>query len=57
MPKDGFYTTIANVDHAIDSLGEARKSEKPWYLYIAFNAPHAPLQPLKEDYEKYEDHL
>ena len=54
VPKEGFYTTIANVDHAINFLGEARKSEKPWYLYIAFNAPHAPLQPLKEDYEKYE---
>jgi len=53
VPKDGFYTTIANVDHAINFLGEARKSEKPWYLYLAFNAPHAPLQPLKEDYEKY----
>lgn len=54
VPKDGFYTTIANVDHAINFLGDARKSEKPWYLYIAFNAPHAPLQPLKEDYEKYQ---
>ena len=54
VPKDGFYTTIANVDHAINFLGEARKSKKPWYLYIAFNAPHAPLQPLKEDYEKYQ---
>lgn len=54
VPKDGFYTTIANVDHAINFLGEARKSENPWYLYVAFNAPHAPLQPLKEDYEKYQ---
>ncbi|MBT8038241.1 MAG: arylsulfatase [Verrucomicrobiae bacterium] len=56
VPKEGFYTTIADVDHAIHFLGEARKSEKPWYLYIAFNAPHAPLQPLKEDYEKYQGH-
>ncbi len=54
VPKDGFYTTIANVDHAINFLGEARKTENPWYLYIAFNAPHAPLQPLKKDYEKYQ---
>ncbi len=53
VPKEGFYTTVANVDYAIDFLGEARKTDKPWYLYIAFNAPHAPLQPLKEDYEKY----
>jgi arylsulfatase len=53
IPAEGFYTTVANVDHAIDFLGEARKEKKPWFLYIAFNAPHAPLQPLKEDYEKY----
>ena len=54
VPQQGFYTTIANVDHAINFLGEARQTKKPWYLYVAFNAPHAPLQPLKEDYEKYE---
>lgn len=54
VPDSGFYTTVANVDHAIDFLGEARESDKPWFLYVAFNAPHAPLQPLKEDYERYE---
>ncbi|HEX5790754.1 MAG TPA: arylsulfatase [Luteolibacter sp.] len=53
VPKSGFYTTVANVDHALEFLGEARKEKKPWFLYIAFNAPHAPLQPLKQDYEKY----
>ena len=25
-----------------------------WYLYIAFNAPHAPLHALPEDYAKYQ---
>lgn len=54
VPAKGFYATVADVDFAIDFLGEARKTDKPWYLYIAFNAPHAPLQPLKEDYAKYE---
>ncbi len=53
VPESGFYTTIANVDHAIDFLGEARAEKKPWFLYIAFNAPHAPLQPLEADYKKY----
>ncbi len=53
VPKDGFYTTVADVDFAIDFLGEARDTNKPWYLYVAFNAPHAPLQPLQVDYEKY----
>ncbi|MDA7916502.1 sulfatase-like hydrolase/transferase, partial [Verrucomicrobia bacterium] len=54
VPDKGFYTTVANVDYALGFLQEARETKKPWYLYIAFNAPHAPLQPLKEDYEKYE---
>jgi len=53
VPKEGFYTTTAKVDYALKFLKEARETDKPWYLYVAFNAPHAPLQPLKEDYEKY----
>ena len=53
VPDKGFYTTVANVDYALDFLTEARKEKKPWFLYVAFNAPHAPLQPLKKDYKKY----
>ncbi len=54
VPETDFYTTVANVDFALDFLQEARATDKPWYLYVAFNAPHAPLQPLEEDYRKYE---
>ncbi|MCF7818958.1 MAG: arylsulfatase [Kiritimatiellales bacterium] len=53
VPEKGFYTTVANVDYAIRFLGEARETKKPWFLYVAFNAPHAPLQPLEADYKKY----
>lgn len=53
VPEEGFYTTIANTDFSIKFLEEARKTKKPWFLYIAHNAPHFPLQCLKEDYEKY----
>ena len=52
-PDKGFYTTVANVDYALKFLGEARETKKPWFLYLAFNAPHAPLQPLEADYKKY----
>jgi arylsulfatase len=55
VPKENFYTTIANVDYGIKFISEAREGKKPWFLYIAFNAPHAPLQPLKQDYEKYQN--
>ena len=53
VPEKGFYTTTANVDYALQFLTEARAEKKPWFLYIAFNAPHAPLQPLEADYKKY----
>lgn len=53
VPKDGFYTTIANVDFAKQFLAEAREEKKPWFMYVAFNAPHAPVQPLEKDYRKY----
>jgi len=53
VPASGFYTTVAKVDFALDFLEEARKSEKPFYLYVAFNAPHTPLHALPEDYAKY----
>jgi arylsulfatase len=52
VPGEGFYTTVANVDHALGFLEEARAEKKPWFLYLAFNAPHAPLQPLREDYAR-----
>jgi len=53
VPNSGFYATTANVDFSLEFIKEARAAAKPWFLYIAFNAPHAPIQPLKQDYEKY----
>ena len=53
VPPENFYTTVADVDFALRFLAEARQASKPWYLYVAFNAPHAPLHALPEDYRKY----
>lgn len=53
IPKTDFYTTVANVDFALKFLEESRKAKDPFYLYLAFNAPHAPLHALPEDYAKY----
>lgn len=41
-PGDGFYTTDAFVDNAIRFL-DAGDPSKPFFLYLAFNAPHFPL--------------
>ena len=54
VPDEGFYTTVADIDYAIKFLRESRRTKKPWYLYVAFNAPHAPLHALPEDYAKYQ---
>lgn len=54
VPKTGFYTTDANTDYAIRFLDEAAKAPgKPFFLYIAYNAPHYPLQAPKEDIDRY----
>lgn len=41
-----FYSTTAFTDHAIDFLEEAvtRHRDQPFFLYLAYNAPHWPLQ-------------
>ncbi|MCH8044044.1 MAG: arylsulfatase [Planctomycetes bacterium] len=52
VPKTGFYTTDANTDYAIRFLRAADKN-KPFFLYVAYNAPHYPLQAPKEEVDKY----
>jgi len=49
-----FYTTHAVVDFALEFLGEATRSDQPFLLYVAFNAPHYPLQAPEEAVRKYE---
>ena len=52
-----YYQTIHTADHAIDCLTEhaAQHSEKPFFHYLAFRAPHFPLHALPEDIERYQD--
>jgi len=50
---EDFYTTDDMVDWSMKFIDEAIESEKPFFHYIAFNAPHYPLQAPKEDVEKY----
>ncbi|QTN32685.1 arylsulfatase [Akkermansiaceae bacterium] len=39
-----YFATDAITDHALDFLGIARESGKPWLLYVAYQAPHFPIQ-------------
>jgi arylsulfatase A-like enzyme len=49
-----FYATDAFADYAIDFLSLARSAEKPFFLYLAFSAPHFPLHAHESDIAKYE---
>ena len=51
-PEGEYYTTDAFTDYAIRFIKE-QKDEKPFFLYMAYNAPHWPLQAKKSDYEKF----
>ena len=52
--RDGFYGTDALTDHALDFIEEARRSpDRPWFVYLAYNAPHFPLHARREDIATY----
>ncbi len=48
----GFYSTDSFTDWAIKYIDE-RDETKPFFLYLAYNAPHYPLHAHKEDVMKY----
>ena len=49
-----FYSTDVFADYSMDFIDQARQTGKPWFQYLAFNAPHFPLQAPEADIEKYE---
>ena len=49
-----FYTTDYFTKAALNWLEEYREEEKPYFLFMAYNAPHDPLQAWPEDIKKYE---
>ena len=54
---DGYYSTIAIAEHAIRCLREHETAHAtdPFFQYVAFTAPHFPLQALPQDIAKYAD--
>jgi arylsulfatase len=53
--EDDFYATDAITDYAIKFIGDAEESQSPFFLYLAYNAPHFPLQAPKEKIDSYID--
>ena len=55
--ESGYYATIAIADHAIECLKDhaTNHADRPFFNYVAFTAPHFPLQALPQDIAKYRD--
>ncbi len=51
---DGFYLTDAISDNAASMIDAAAQESRPFFLYVAFTAPHWPLHALEEDIARYE---
>jgi len=52
-PGPGFYTTDAFADRAVDFL--ERNKSKPFFLYLPFNAEHAPLQATSKYLDRFKN--
>ncbi len=52
LPKD-FYTTTFFTDYAIKFISEAINNDQPFFSYVAYNAPHTPLNAPERNVRKY----
>jgi arylsulfatase len=54
-PKGGYYSSTAIADHAIKCLTEhvEQHADAPFFSFVAFTAPHFPVQAPAEDVAKY----
>jgi arylsulfatase len=48
-----FYSTDVFTDKAIGYIDHYTEKNEPFFLYLAYNAPHFPLHALPEDIERY----
>jgi len=54
-PEDrDFYTTDYFTKYALQWLDDYKDDERPFFLYMAYTAPHDPLMAWPEDIEKYQ---
>lgn len=54
ITDEDYYTTDAFTDYAINFIDESKQeNDKPFFLYLAYTAPHWPLHAPQEVVEKY----
>lgn len=51
--KKDFYYTDAIADHAVSDIDQLAGGDRPFFLYVAFTAPHWPMQAPEADIAKY----
>ncbi len=51
--EQDFYTTDAFTDRALAYLAEDQHGDQPFFLYLAYTAPHDPLMAWPEDTARY----
>ena len=54
VPED-YYITKALSDSAVVYVNRYAESDKPFFMYLSYTAPHWPLHALPEDIANYED--
>jgi len=54
QPEDDFYYTEKIGEKAEEMIEEFSQTDDPFFLYVAFNAPHWPLHAREPDIQKYE---
>jgi arylsulfatase len=54
VSDSAFYMTDAVTDKAVEMIGKASGEDKPFFLYLAYTAPHWPLQAHAEDIARYQ---
>ena len=52
---EGYYITQALSDRAAEEVRQYADDGRPFFMYLAYTAPHWPLHSLPEDIEKYKD--
>lgn len=48
-----WYSTDAYTDYALQFMEGAHVGGNPFFMYVAFNAPHFPLQAFQSDIDRY----
>ncbi len=51
VSDDAFYTTDAYAERSVDWIEKSK--DRPWFLYLPFNAQHAPLEAPKKYLDRF----